>query len=226
MISHRKIAISVGILFIIATISPLISAIPLSGVPLGFESVSESNYLATIAANESQILIGALLLIVMTAAIVSIPILLYPILKKHNETFALGYVVARIFEGFFSAFNIIALLVLLSLSLQFVSITSSALFFDTSGSLILSAINWGSLLLDFPFTISAIVLNYVLYKSRLIPRWLSMFGLIGGSLWFAAIPLRMFSLFGSSLEFLAFPIFAQEMIFAGYLIIKGFNLRE
>ncbi len=217
MTSNRKTAIIVGILFIIATVAPIVSV-------LFIGSIYETDYLSTVSENGNQVLIGALLWLVMTAAIVSIPILMYPVLKKYNESLALGYVGARIFEGFFSAFNIISLLSLLSLSREYVNATAPvAAYFQTSGALILSSIDWSSLLLDFPFTLSALVLNYILYKSKLIPQWLSILGLIGGAVWLATIPFRMFGIFPPELEFLAFVIFVQEMIFAIWLIVKGFN---
>ena len=217
MDSNRKTAIVVGVLFIIATAAPITSAF-FTG------SIYETDYLTAVSANENQVLIGVLLLLTMTAAIVLIPILMFPILRKYNEGLALGYVGARIFEGFFSAANIISLLSLLSLSREFVNSTSPVTsYFQTSGALILANYEWGSILLDFPFTIGAIVFNYLLYKSKLIPRWLSVLGLIGAALWLANAPLRMFSLSPSSLEILALPIAAQEMIFAAWLIVKGFN---
>ena len=164
---------------------------------------------------------------IMTVAIVSIPILMYPILKKYKETLALGYVGSRIFEGFFSAINILGFLSLLSLSREFTNtqapITS---YFQTQGALLIAGIDWGSILLDLPFTIGAIVFYYILLKAKLIPQWLSAFGLIGGSLWFATVPFRMFGVFPSTLEILALPIAAQEMILAVWLIIKGFNLGD
>lgn len=228
MITHRKIAIAVGFLFIIATLAPILSAIPLNIVPLAsFESETNPDYLATISTNQSQVLIGVTLLTIMTVAIVSIPILMYPILKKYKETLALGYVGSRIFEGFFSAINILGFLSLLSLSREFTNtqapITS---YFQTQGALLIAGIDWGSILLDLPFTIGAIVFYYILLKAKLIPQWLSAFGLIGGSLWFATVPFRMFGVFPSTLEILALPIAAQEMILAVWLIIKGFNLGD
>jgi uncharacterized membrane protein len=215
--SNRKTAIVVGVLFIIATAAPITSAF-FTG------SMYETDYLTAVSANETQVLIGALLLLTMTAAIVLIPIMMFPILRKYNEGLALGYVGARIFEGFFSAANIISLLAILSLSREFVNSASPVTsYFQTSGALLLASYDWGSILLDFPFTIGALVFNYLLYKSKLIPRWLSVLGLIGAALWLANAPLRMFSLSPSSLEILALPIAAQEMIFAVWLIAKGFN---
>ena len=217
MNSSRKTAIIVGVLFIIATAAPMVS-IAFIG------SIYDADYLTAISANESQVLIGVLLLLSMTAAIVSIPIMMFPLLKRHNEQLALGYVGARIFEGFFSTINIINILFLLSLSREFV--TSAApvdSYFQTSGALLLAGFDWGSILLDFPFTIGALVLNYVLYKSKLVPRWLSALGLVGAALWLTDAFLRVFSLSSPSLEILALPIAAQEMILAAWFIIKGFN---
>ena len=217
MDSNRKTAIVVGVLFIIATAAPITSAF-FTG------SIYDANYLTAVSANETQVLTGVLLLLTMTAAIVLIPIMMFPILKKYNEGLALGYVGARIFEGFFSAVNVLSILSILSLSREFVNVASPVTsYFQTSGALLLAGFDWGSVLLDFPFTIGALVFNYLLYKSKLIPRWLSVLGLIGAALWLSTVPLRMFSLFPSSLEILALPIAAQEMIFAAWLIAKGFN---
>ena len=217
MDSSRKTAIIVGVLFIIATAAPMVS-IAFIG------SIYDADYLTAISANESQVLIGVLLLLSMTAAIVSIPIMMFPILKRHNEQLALGYVGARIFEGFFSAVNVINILSLLSVSREFVNAESAvATQLQTSGTLILAQFNWCSILLDFPFTISALVINYLLYKSKLIPQWLSVLGLIGGTLWLATTPFRMFGAFPPSLEIFALIIMVQEMVFAVWLIVKGFN---
>lgn len=215
MNSTRKAAIIVGILFIIATVAPIAS-----GLFIG--SIYKADYLTAVSANENQVLIGALLWLVMTAAIVSIPIFMFPILKKHNESLALGYVGARIFEGFFPAFNTISLLSLLSLSREFVNATAPVTgYFQTSGAIILSTMDWGSILMGFPFALGCLIFNYLLYKSGLVPRWLSILGLIGGALILAETSISLFGI--SSLEFLYIVIAPQEMILAGWLIVKGFN---
>ena len=160
----------------------------------------------------------------MTASAVGIPIAMFPILKKHNESLALGYVGARMFEGLFDAANVISLLLLLSLSREFVGAGApGASHFQTSGALLLAAIDWGSLLLDLAWLLSVPVFSYVLYKSKLIPRWLSIWGLVGGALWLATWPVRMFGLAPPMIEIFALPIAAQEMVLAAWLIIKGFN---
>jgi uncharacterized membrane protein len=215
---NRKTAIVVGVLFIIAAVAPITSVV-FTG------SIYDANYLTVVSANENQVLIGVLLLLTMTASIVLIPIMMFPILRKYNEGLALGYVGARIFEGFFSAINVISLLSILSLSREFVNAEAPvASYFQTSVALLLAGFDWGGILLDFPFTIGALLFNYLLYKSKLIPRWLSVLGLMGAALWLSTVPFRMFDIFPSSLEILALPIAAQEMIFAAWLIVKGFNL--
>ena len=215
MDSYRKTAIIVGVLFIIATVSTLLSAV-------FFGSIYDPNYLTAVSANENQVLIGVLLMLTAIASIVSIPIMIYPILKKQSESLALGYVGARIFEGFFFAGTIIALLSILSLSREFISATTPVVsYFEASGALLLAELNWSSILLDFPFVLSALILNYVLYKSKLIPRWLSGWGFIGGVLYLPGILLGMFGLTDPTLLFA--PLGLQEMGLAAWLIGKGFN---
>jgi hypothetical protein len=217
---YKITSIVVGALFISATVFSIMSG-------LFFGSVYEADYLSAVAANENQVLFGVILLLTALASVVAIPIAIFPILRRHNESLALGYVGARIFEGFFFAVGAISLLSLVSLSREFVNAGSPvASYFQTSGALLIAQFNWSGILLDFPFTLSALILNYVFYKSKLIPQWLAGLGLVGGGLWLATVPFRLFDLFPQSLEFLAIVIAAQEMILATWLIIKGFKLGQ
>jgi hypothetical protein len=214
MDSNRKTAIIVGVLFIIVIVSSL-----LSGVFSG--SIDDPDYLTAVSANENQVLIGVLFQLTLTASVVAIPIMMFPILKKHNESLALGYVGARIFEGFFDAVMAIGLLLLLTLSREFVNAGAPvASYFQTSGALLRALYDWSSVPENFPYGLGALILNYLLYKSKLIPRWLSVWGLIGGTLMLAMGVLRMF---GYPFIFLFFPIFVNEMVLAVWLIVKGFN---
>ncbi|MGD6852544.1 MAG: DUF4386 domain-containing protein [Candidatus Bathyarchaeia archaeon] len=217
MTSHRKTATIVGILFIIATVVLIVS---------GFfsESITTPEYLTSVAANENSVITGALLEIISAAAVIGIPIALFPILKKYNEGLALGYVGARFFEGLFLVISTVILLLLVSLSQEFVNgATASAASLQTAGTLLLSAREWCSILLDFPFTIGALILNYIFYRSALVPRWLSIWGIIGAALWLAIALLHLFGFNPPMIEILALPIAAQEMALAVWLIVKGFN---
>ena len=103
----------VGVLFITALISTI-----LSGVFAG--SIDKPDYLSAVSANENKVLIGVLFQLALTASVVAIPIIMFPILSEHNEILALGYVGARIFEGFFDAVIAISMLLLLTLSREYV----------------------------------------------------------------------------------------------------------
>lgn len=103
----------VGALFITALFSSMLSG--LSG------SVDDPDYLTAVSANENKVLIGVLFQLLLTASVVAIPILMYPIFREHSESLALGYVAARIFEGFFDAVIAISILLLLTLSREYVN---------------------------------------------------------------------------------------------------------
>jgi hypothetical protein len=217
MDSNRKTAIIVGVLFILALVSTT-----LSGSFAG--SIDDPDYLIAVSAHENQVLIGVLFQLTLTASVVAIPIMMFPILKKHNERLALGYVGARIFEGFFDAVIAISLLLLLALSREFVEAgapeTSD---FQTSGALLLALKDWASVPENFPYGLGALILNYSLYRSGLIPRWLSGWGLVAGTLMIAMGLLRMF---GHSVYYLALPIVINELVLSVWLIVKGFNSPE
>jgi hypothetical protein len=217
MDSNRKTAIVVGVLFLIATVILIIGGI--------FSlSINEPDYLTAVSADENQVILGALLEIVAAAAVVGIPIAMFPILKKQDEGLALGYVGARTFEGLTIFLNTIVLLSILALSQQFVNtVNPDVSYFQISGAFLLALRERISILVDFPFPISAMIFNYLLYKTKLTPKWIAVLGLIGGILWFATAPLRMFGFNPEQMEFLALPIAAQEMILAVWLIVKGFN---
>jgi len=221
---YRKIAIIVGLLFIIATAAPIISGIFLGTITDVVGGISDPDYLINAYRNENQVIIGVILFLIMAVAVASIAIAIYPILKKQNEILALGYVGARIGEGIFFSINAVTILTLLTLGKEFVQTGApDASYYQTLGNLLLAAGDWAYLLgFGLFFTISALVLNFVLYKSKLVPVWLSMWGFVGGALiilYYILQPLNI-----NLVEILFLPIAIQEMVFAIWLIFKGFNL--
>jgi hypothetical protein len=104
----------VGVLFITALVSVM-----LSGTFSG--SINDPDDLSAASANENKVLVGVLFQVILTASVVAIPILMYPIFREHSESLALGYVGARIFEGFFDAVIAISILLLLTLSREYVN---------------------------------------------------------------------------------------------------------
>ena len=216
MNTNRKTSISVGVLFIIGTVAGILSVI-FTGSILG-----DSDYLIKISANENQIIIGALLVLLMAFSLAMVPVLLFPIFKKYNEALALGAVV---FRGALEAVAYIAIvigwLLLIILSQEYVKAGApDASYFQTLGTLLQEAGVWFGYILSMVFSIGALMIYYLFYHSKLIPRWLSLWGLIGAALYLAQPLLAMF---GSELDVLFAPLALQEMVLAVWLIVKGFN---
>ncbi len=217
MESLRKTGIIVGVLFITATVAGILLAVLLDPLLSGSEGLSWASE------NESQVMIGALFYSIMAVAVAGIAVAIYPILREHNESLAVGYLGARIVEGVLFLVNVVTILALLALSQEFVKAGApAASHYETSSALWLAAGN-GAYLLGFglAFTLSALMLNFVLYRSKLVPRWLSVWGFVGAALVFVFYSLQFFGV--SQIEVLFAPIALQEMVFAVWLIVKGFN---
>jgi len=224
--SHRKTAVIVGILFIIGTVAGV-----LSGVLFTLPILGAPDTLAEIYANETQWIMGALMVLIMGLPLAMVPVLLFPILKKHNEALALGAVV---FRGALEAVCYMAIvgiwLSLIMLSQEYIKAGApDASYFQTLGTLLLGSVYWSEHLLAIVFSIGALMIYYLFYVSRLIPRWLSIWGLVGATIYLAAPLLNMFDpqhpplSIEAGVGLLMAPLALQEMIFALWLIVKGFN---
>ncbi len=220
--THRKTAIIVGVLFIIGTVAATLSIVFTE--PL----LSEPDYLMKISAHESHIIIGALFVLIMGLALAMVPVLMFPLLKAHHEPLALGYVVFRGgLETVTYLVNVISLLLLIPLSQEYVQAGAP----DASsilplGTLLLTVRDWYNWLGPVLFCgIAALPFYYLLYQSQLIPRFISVWGLIGTALYVTAGVSGMFGLSLSSTiaVVLVLPFAVNEMVIAVWLIVKGFN---
>jgi hypothetical protein len=223
MNTHRKNAILAGVFYIIATVAPISTFffVGFLGGEIGGETIPD--YLVTVSANENRVVIGMLIELIYALSVVGIIVMLFPILKKHNEASARGFFALRFIEAIFTIVGSLILLTLLTLSQEFVKAGApDASYFQTTGDLLLAARDWAFLIgSGLVWSLSAVILNYLLYQSKLIPRWLSVWGLVGAILSFATYLLRFF---GIALPEIAFyPIAVQEMVFAVWLIVKGVN---
>ncbi len=116
---EKKTAKIVGVLIILALASSMTSGFFL--VSLDTESQTTLKVLDAVSTNETQVLIGVLLLLSLTVSVVCIPIVMFPIFKQHNESLALGYVGTRIFEGFSDFILAISPLLLVTLSREYIN---------------------------------------------------------------------------------------------------------
>jgi hypothetical protein len=136
MNQNKKIAVIAGILFIIATVASIAS------LPF-LAPINASNYLVNVSANQNQVITGILFTLIGAFASASIAISLYPILKKHNQGLALGAVGFRLIEAIFYIVGVIGVVLLLSLSQEFVKAGApSSSYFQTLGVILLSGYHW------------------------------------------------------------------------------------
>ena len=223
MKTYRKTAVIVGILFIIGTISGVLSGVVLAPMMAG------STYPLNIAASETRWIFGSLLILLMGFPLAMIPVFLYPIFKKHNEVLALGSIVFRgVLEAVCYMGMVISNFLLLSVSQVYEKTTVSEISIQTLGSSLNSAGIWTSLLLGLVFSIGGMMIYILLFQMRLVPRWLSGWGFIGAILYFIAhidgiFGSQQLPSFNSGLGFLMIPLALQEMVFAVWMIVKGFN---
>ncbi|MDR3470617.1 MAG: DUF4386 domain-containing protein, partial [Devosia sp.] len=173
--TNRRIAVVAGVLFIIATVGALISSALLTPI------LSTPDYLTRISANEGQVLLGAFFQFVGGAACPAIAIALYPVLRRHDEGLALGSVGFRLIEGVLYVVLVVVLLLLVTLSRETVEAGEAAsAAFQVPGALLMAARDWlGPVAGVLTFGLGAFMYYWALYRSRLIPRWLSAWGLVG-----------------------------------------------
>ena len=222
MNSNRKTAITAGILFIFATVVGLLSnTVFLKPV------LDAPNYLSSIFTSENQILIGSFLHIISSFACAGIAIALYPVLRKYNEGLALGSVGFRIAEAMLYVFGSIGVLALLPLGQEFIKAgMPGASYFQTLANSLLSMRDWTGILAVITFGVGGLMYYSIFYKSKLIPRWLSGWGLVAAALCLISGILVMFNIidFFTPVQIaLNIPIGLQEMVLAVWLIAKGFN---
>jgi hypothetical protein len=108
--------------------------------------------------------------------------------------------------------------------MEFVSGSGDLSAFEASGTLLLEARDWTFAMgAGLAFNLSALLLNYILYRSRLVPRWLSVWGFLGAALWMVVWFPQIYGVELGVLELAFLPIALQEMVFAVYLIVRGFD---
>jgi hypothetical protein len=200
---HRSTARAVGVLFILASVTAVLGGSLIA-------PITEDGADAT--ALQGQVASGALLEVLLALSVIAIAVLLFPVLRRQQEGTALGYAALRTVEGAF---------VLLATTTALVAVN-----LDAAPAALLTVREWayfvGTMLV---FGVSAVVLNVLLLQSRLVPRWLSAWGLLGAVLLLARTVLEMYGVESSlGVQFLwAAPIALQEMVFAVWLLVKGFD---
>ena len=164
----------------------------------------------------------------MGLSLAAMPVFLYPLFRRKNEALALGMVVFRgAIEGMIYLLFVVNWLLLSAFSKELAVVNFSAAGAGATpllivGNTLLHAHQSISPVLTIVFIIGATFLYVLFYKTRLIPRWLSLWGLIGAVPYLAVDLLKFFGV-DAGIDFLYAPLGVQEMVMALWFIIRGFD---
>jgi hypothetical protein len=219
--STRKIAFVAGALFVITFLTSIPAALFLYSPVL-----DHVNYIIGGGA-DNRIAFGALLEMILIIANIGTAVVLFPILKRQNESLALGYVTARIIESTFIAIGIVSLLAIVTLRRDVGGAGGAGSLVPVGRSLV--AIHDWTFLLGPGWVVgvgNGLILGYLMYRSGLVPRGMAILGLIGGSLIIVSGTAVLFHVFkpGSAPQVIATaPEFVWELSLGIYLMVKGFK---
>jgi hypothetical protein len=209
----------VGALFLIAMVTSLLGG----GM---IESLLHTGALLTSATeNSAKILTGVYLELINGIAVVGIAVMMFPLIKLKGESLALGYISFRIMESTFCVIAAIIPLSIIALSREYLHAgLMDASDYKALGTLLISAReDLAGLLIPVFFSLGAILLYYFLYQSKFVPRFISIWGLLGVAM-VLALNLLKFDI-NMGIVF-ALPMILNEIFLGIWLMVKGFRIEE
>ncbi len=216
MNTYRTTARVVGVVYLMGFV------VGIAGIGLFQSILGAPNHLATLSANSTLLAFAAILWLMAVVGDAAHGILMFPVLKPHNERIAVGYLAFRIMDAVF--ITIMVLFVLLQIPLGSAYLNAGAS--DASALHALSTVFAQAQLYAYEIAmitlgISGLMLCYTLYRARLVPRWLAVWGLVG----YAIILCGMVSdIMGSGLGLVSsIPGGLWEVFIGVWLIAKGFS---
>ena len=171
--------------------------------------------------------LGALLELILIIANIGTAVVLYPVVKRVSEIFALGFVAARVVESVFIAVGILSVLSLMTLRQEAAAGADAGSLLAVGQSL--GALQSWTFLLGPGFVVgvgNGLILGYLMYRSGLVPRGMAVLGLIAGPVLIARFVGILFGVFepGSALGgLMVVPEFVWELALGIWLIVKGFD---
>ena len=225
MSAARTIALVTGICFLVTFLASIPPAFVLYAPVL-----NDPTYIVGGGAgSDTGVRWGAFLEIILAIANIGTAVTLYPILRRQSEILALGYAASRIAESVIIAVGIISLLAVVTLRQELAGAAGAdQATLITVGRALVAVHGWTFLL--GPGYLAGIgngmILGYLMFRSRLIPRNLAVLGLIGGPLAFVSATATLFGLFDQVSVWAAIailPEFLWELSLGLWLIVKGFT---
>ncbi len=224
-LSQRRTEIWVASLWLLTAFGAI------SGSALMNSVLNAPDYLITVFPKSTTVISGMMLWLINDFGIVLIGLLMFPILKKRSERMALMYLSMRMFEAIFLIVGVIFALLLIPLSQSFIKTeTTDVTSYLALGSVLKQAEYWFMTPLQLiPLGLGGVVLTFFLYQTKLVPRFISVVGLIGYGLLVPYTVLTslgvLATLSGSAGSLLVIPVAAFEIaLMPIWLYTKGFNI--
>ncbi len=222
MKASRRTAILVGVLFLTATATFIIGDDVLQSPVLDAQ-----DYLTRASQNRARVILGVLIAFIDGLAIVGISVLLFPVLKRHGEAMALGYIGFRVTEFAVIIIYLVSALLLITVSQEYVTAgDADASVFQALGAQFHGLRYWTWQLVLLFNGIAGLMVTYLFYKSRLIPRPITVLGIIGYAILLPGVLLDLLGVVDTQ-SGPGIAVFLPGAVFeAGlpiWLFVKGFN---
>ncbi len=214
----RKIALAVGLLFILTFVTSITGALAYGPV------LSDVNYITGSGA-DTRVFVGAFLELMLILTNIGCAVVLFPLLKRQNEALALSYVTARLVECGFIGIGLLSLLTIVTLRQQAPG-TDATL--NTIAATLLAIHNW-TFLLGPGFTDgigTGMILGYLMLTSGLVRRPIALVGVVGGGMLAAsgaAVLLGLIPQGGVVQGVMTIPEILWEAFLGLWLTFKGFQ---
>jgi hypothetical protein len=219
---ERKIAVMAGVFFIVA----FVASVP-GPFALYHDVLHDPLYIVT-GSRDARVPLGAFFEVILAISVIGTAVTLFPVVRRQSEGIALAYVCGRLVEAILIVVGIISLLSVVTLRQDFARATgANADALVSVGKSLVAVHDWTFLFgPNLALGPNTLMLAYLMYRSRLVPRFIALLGLVGGPLLFAFATAVLFGVFEQvSLwgAIGALPVFAWEMSLAVWLIVKGFK---
>jgi Domain of unknown function (DUF4386) len=214
--SIQKIARAVGVLFFAGMVIGIAGNILIQSI------VATAEPLVKVTANSPLLALGAVLMLLTGSWDAAHGVLMFPVLKRHSAGMAAGYLAFRIVDAVFMAVSVLFVLLQIPLASEFVKAGAAIRpGLQALGTLSMQANLYAYNIAMTFLGIAGLILCYMLLRTKLVPRVVAVWGLVG----YAVI------LGGSVLELLGFglnslhtlPGGLWELFIGVWLIVKGFN---
>lgn len=215
----RKTAVIVGALFWISNLATVIGSVIAGAIP------DAPTSLTSMYPRGTQILVGTLIAHINDVAIIAYSVFLFPVLKRSSESLALGYVAFKLLEATMLVVSAGVLLSLIALSQTYTTAGSDAPYFQALAGVTLSQQFWAARLAALAYLVATPILTFVLYRTQLVPRFISVWGFIALAMLATGLtigvgdPTHGFE----AGQLLVVPIILWELFFATWLIVRGFG---